>query len=228
MRFVMSTSDPPLPAHWQFYNDCSHQTHHGRVNDFGYGREELLWETLAAIEKGVTFIDACRRRLQRIAWNRAKKYRRLRRWLLRRPPADGKIASVHSSGGRERLGGQKHVDGARANPEGARATCPECGKAMTPAEENNYGSRCEDCWACRAAEAVADGRGAVVQGISVDQVRAMLSPGEWEVECRLSAGQTYAEVASDRGLSPDALKVSASRWRARIRPKLAVLAWRDC
>jgi hypothetical protein len=224
----MSTSDFPLPAHWQFYADCARQTHNGRVNDFGYGREELLWETLAVIEKGVTFIDDCRRRLERVAWNRAKKYRRLRRWLFRRLPADRESASVDRCGGRPRLSGKRHPDGIRVKPEGAGTTCPECGKAMTPAEESIYGSRCEDCWAGRAAEAVLAGDGAVVEGISVDQVQAMLSPGEWEVECRLAAGQTYAEVARDRGLSPDALKMSASRWRARIRPKLALLARRDC
>jgi DNA-directed RNA polymerase specialized sigma24 family protein len=57
---------------------------------------------------------------------------------------------------------------------------------------------------------------------SVDQVRGMLSSGEWEVECRLAAGQSYAEVALDCGLSPDTLKVRAGRWRARIRRQMVV------
>jgi len=96
---------------------------------------------------------------------------------------------------------------------------------MTLAEETAYGS-CEDCWIGQAARVEVNG--IVIQGISVEQVQAMLSPGEWEVECCLAAGQTYAEVARDRGLSPGTLKVRTNRWRARIRPKLAVLAWEDC
>ena len=72
---------------------------------------------------------------------------------------------------------------------------------------------CEDCWIGEAPGIeVAD---------SLDQLQGMLSPGEWEVEWRLAAGQTYADVAIDLGLSPDALKVRASRWRARIRRQLA-------
>ena len=85
---------------------------------------------------------------------------------------------------------------------------------MTPAEEATFGSRCENCWTRR-------GVGVDISD-AVEQVRRMLSPDEWEVECRLAAGQTYAEVALDRGLSPDTLKVRAGRWRARIRRKLPV------
>jgi hypothetical protein len=152
----MSTSDTSLPAHWQYYADRARQTHHGRVDDFGYGREELLGETLAVIQSGVPFTDNCRQRLDRIPRNRAKKHRRLRLYVLERP-----------------------------SPTGAQAA---------------------------SAVEVAD---------SVDQVRGMLSPGEWDVECRLAVGQTYAEVALDRGLPPDTLKVQAGRWRARVRLKLA-------
>jgi hypothetical protein len=152
----MSTSDSSLPAHWQFYAERARQAHHGRVDDIGYGREELLWETLAVIQSGVPFTDDCRQRLDRLSWNRAKKHRRLR---------------LHLPGG---------LSSASAQAE--------------------------------SAVEVAD---------SAHQVRSMLSPGEWEIECRLAAGQTYAEVAVDLGLSPDALKVRASRWRSRIRRKLA-------
>jgi len=153
----MSTSDSSLPAYWQFYAERARQTHYGRVDDFGYGREELLWETLAVIQAGAPLTDDCRLRLDRIPWNRAKKHRRVRRFLLGRQSATG-------------------------------------------VEE-------------ASAVEVAD---------TVDQVRCMLSPGEWEVECRLAASETYAEVALDCGLSPDTLKVRAGRWRARIRRKLAL------
>jgi hypothetical protein len=153
----MSTLDPPLPAHWQFYAERARQTHHGRVDDFGYGREELLSETLTVIQSAIPFTDDCRQRLDRIPRNRAKKHRRLRLYLLGRPsPASAQEASA--------------VD-------------------------------------------LAD---------SVDEVRGMLSPSEWKVECRLAAGQTYAEIALDCGISPDTLKVRAGRWRARIRRKLEV------
>jgi hypothetical protein len=59
-----------------------------------------------------------------------------------------------------------------------------------------------------------------VAGCSIEQVRSMLSPNEWEVEYRLATGQTYADVARDRGISPETLKVRAGRWRARIRRKV--------
>jgi hypothetical protein len=74
----MSASVVPLSPQWQFYAEYAHQTHIRRVDDFGYGCEECLWETLAAVESGSPFSDECRKRLERIPWNRAKKYRRLR------------------------------------------------------------------------------------------------------------------------------------------------------
>jgi hypothetical protein len=77
----MSTSVPYLPAHWQFYSERAHQTHHSRVDDLGYGCEELLCETLALIQSGVSFTEDCRQRLDRIPWNRAKKHRRMRKHL---------------------------------------------------------------------------------------------------------------------------------------------------
>src|SRR5438552_3652834 len=91
----MSTSDSPLPAHWQFYAERAHQTHHGRVDDFGYGREELLWETLSVIQSGTPFTDDCRQRLDRIPQNRGKKHQRLRLYLMARiPPASNHEASA--------------------------------------------------------------------------------------------------------------------------------------
>jgi hypothetical protein len=74
----MSTSDPALPPRWQFYADRARQTHDGRIDDFSYGREELLWESLRAIESDVPLTDDCKLRLDRIPHNRAKKHRRLR------------------------------------------------------------------------------------------------------------------------------------------------------
>ena len=99
---------------------------------------------------------------------------------------------------------------------------------MIRAEEAAYGSRCEDCWASAVAGVEVDYFPIQVQGVSVDQVQSMLSLAEWDVECQLAAGQTYADVARDRGVSPDALKVRAGTWRARIRPNLAVMASRAC
>ena len=72
----MSTSESSLPAHWQFYAERAHKTHRGRVDDLGYGREELLWQALAVIASGSPFTDECRQRLDRLPWNRAKKHRR--------------------------------------------------------------------------------------------------------------------------------------------------------
>ena len=65
------------PRAWQYYAERARQTHHGWVDDFGNGREELLWEILAVIESGRPFTDECRQRLNRLAWNRAKKHRRM-------------------------------------------------------------------------------------------------------------------------------------------------------
>ncbi len=210
----MSTSDSPLPAHWQFYAERARQTHHGRVDDFGYGREELLGETLAVIQSGVPFTNDCRQRLDRIPWNRAKKYRRLRLYLLGRRSAEWEAVGPGRPCGRYRLSGEKHIEDLPVSPEDAGMTCRTCGKAMITEEKAAYGSRCEDCWTVKAVGVeVAD---------SVDQVQSMLLPSEWAVERRLAAGQTYAEAALDCGLSPDALKVRAGRWRARICRKLAV------
>lgn len=55
----------------------------------------------------------------------------------------------------------------------------------------------------------------------IEFVYRSLSPGEWEVECRLAEGETYAAVATNTGLSPDALKMRVSRWRERVREKLS-------
>ncbi len=56
---------------------------------------------------------------------------------------------------------------------------------------------------------------------SINQVRGILSPDEWEVESNLAAGQSYAKVARELGLSPNALKMRDARWRARVRSALA-------
>jgi hypothetical protein len=53
----------------------------------------------------------------------------------------------------------------------------------------------------------------------LDRVHEALSSGEWEVECRLAAGEVYADMASG-GLSPGALKMRVSRWRARVWKKV--------
>ena len=152
----MSASDALLSPHWRFYSDRSEQTHQGRVDDFGYGREELLSETLALIEAGVPFTDNLRRRLDRIPRNRSKKYRRLR------------IRIFQNSSG---------------------ATRPEVA-AVELAEE-------------------------------VQQIRAAMAPDEWKTECRLAAGEGFAEVARDLGVTSGALKVQTSRRRRRIRERLA-------
>jgi ATP/maltotriose-dependent transcriptional regulator MalT len=152
----MSLSTPPLPPNWQYYKDCARQTHNGRVDDFGYGREEHLWETLSVIESGADFTDDRRLRLDRIPRNRAKKHHRLRIRLINHGSIDvvSKIAPVE----------------------------------------------------------LAD---------EVNRVRKALTAGEWEVACRLAAGQSYKEVARDLGVTPSALKVRTSRWRRRVREKLA-------
>src|SRR5262249_41144094 len=160
-----------------------------------YGREELLWETLVVIQSGVPFNDECRKRLDRIPWNRAKKHRRLGLHLRRRRSAEWEAIGPGRRLGRQSLSGENHTEVIRANQDGAGVTCRTCGKAMTPAEEAAYRSRCEDCWAEKAVGVEVDESGAQVQGISVEHVQGMLTPGEWAVECRLAAGQTYPEVA---------------------------------
>lgn len=56
----------------------------------------------------------------------------------------------------------------------------------------------------------------------LDQVHEALSPREWDVECRLACGETFADVAGASGMSVGALKMRASRWRARVREMVAV------
>jgi hypothetical protein len=56
----------------------------------------------------------------------------------------------------------------------------------------------------------------------LDQVHEALTPAEWDVECRLAYGETYADVAGDTGVSVGALKMKVSRWRARVRETIAV------
>jgi hypothetical protein len=82
----MSKQSPSLPPCWKFYADQADRTHFGRAGDIGCGREELLWETLAIIEFEAPFTDDCRQRLERLAWNRAKKYRRVRLQLAAHRP----------------------------------------------------------------------------------------------------------------------------------------------
>jgi hypothetical protein len=219
----MSSSDLSLPAHWQYYAERARQTHHGRVDDFGYGREELLSETLAVIESGSPFTDDCRERLDRLPWNRAKKNRRLRRALGGPQPAEREASGPGSALGRDGMSTAQPDEYVPRRSRGAGITCRICEKAMTLSEEAAYGSRCENCWAGEVGKVMMDEPVAQLKGISVDQVQRLLSPDEWEVESRLAAGQTYAEIAPDSGVSPDALKVRAGRWRSRIRRKLAGL-----
>jgi hypothetical protein len=56
----------------------------------------------------------------------------------------------------------------------------------------------------------------------IDQVHEALLPGEWDVECRLAYGESYADVAGDSGVTEGALKMRVSRWRARVREAVAV------
>jgi hypothetical protein len=175
------------------------------------------------IESGRPFTDDCRQRLDRIPWNRAKKHRRLRLSLRDRLPPKGEAVGLGGSLGRGPKGAAWAGEGVAGEPGGVGITCGTCGKVLILAEEAAYGCRCEDCWAGAVAGVEVHDSATQVQGISVDQVQRMLSPAAWEVECRLAAGQTYADVARDRGVSPDALKVRAGRWRARIRHSLALL-----
>lgn len=152
----MSVQDPPLLPHWQYYSDRAHEAHVGRADDFGLGREEQLWETLHAIQRGEPFTDVCRHRLDRLPQNRAKKYRRLLRRLASMAP---ELPGEHTS----------------------------------PVE-------------------LAD---------TLANVRRAMTDTEWQVEYRLASGQTYAEIAPEFEITTDALKVRVSRWRERLRRKLA-------
>jgi hypothetical protein len=51
-----------------------------------------------------------------------------------------------------------------------------------------------------------------------DVVHRALTTTEWEVECRLAEGETYADIAS--GESPAALKMRVQRCRERVRKTL--------
>jgi hypothetical protein len=73
------------------------------------------------------------------------------------------------------------------------------------AEQAAYGSRCENCWATRSSSI------AVVE--LVDKAKRTLSPGQWAVELRLAAGDTYSQEAIDHGTSADVLKKTGSAWR---------------
>ena len=53
----------------------------------------------------------------------------------------------------------------------------------------------------------------------IDFVHESLSPTEWEIECWLANGEGYAAIAAKTGVSPDALKMRVSRWRARLRER---------
>jgi hypothetical protein len=53
----------------------------------------------------------------------------------------------------------------------------------------------------------------------IDFVHESLSPTEWEIECRLADGESYGVIAANTGVSPDALKMRVSRWRARLRER---------
>ena len=68
----MSQTDSRISAPWRYYADRARQTHVGRVDAFGYGREELLHEILDAIQSHVVSADACLERLDRVPWNREK------------------------------------------------------------------------------------------------------------------------------------------------------------
>ncbi len=73
----MVISNSALSAPWQYYSQRAREAHLGRADHFGAGREEQLWDVLKAIEKGESFDDACKSRLDRIPQNRSKKHLRL-------------------------------------------------------------------------------------------------------------------------------------------------------
>ena len=56
---------------------------------------------------------------------------------------------------------------------------------------------------------------------TVANVRRAMSDAEWQVEYALATGRTYSEIALTLGITADALKIRVSRWRKRIRRKLA-------
>jgi hypothetical protein len=155
---VMITSESALSPHWAYYSECASETDTGPVNDLGNGREEQLWAILEAIELRLPLTEECRQRLDRIPWNRAKKFRRLGHFL-----------------------------------EQTSSLC------------------------------VGDSTDVIELADTLEHVRTFMSAAEWDVECDLASGRTYAEVALKLGISPEALKVRAGRWRAHVRRDLPTL-----
>jgi hypothetical protein len=155
----MPLLETSLSAPWQYYADRAREAHLGRADFFGLGREEQLWATLDVIESEIPFDEECRKRLDRIPQNRAKKHIRLLKKL-----ADFAHASV-------------------------------------PIEQPLVELQDE-----------------------VEAVELHLSLAEWDVERRLAAGETYSDVAPDKGISDAALKVRVSRWRTRVRQSVAINA----
>jgi hypothetical protein len=141
----MSVPDADIPPHWQYYSDRACEAHEGRSDDFGSGREEQLDETLRFIETGEPFTDDKRAALDRLPFNRSKKYARLRSYVF----------------GHAVLSYREDLD-------------PIIGYA-----------------------------------------HESLAPGEWEIECRLADGESYAAVAAENSVG--AIKMRVSRWRMRIR-----------
>ena len=58
----------------------------------------------------------------------------------------------------------------------------------------------------------------------VEAVERHLSPAEQEVERRLAADETYAQISADMRITAAALKVRVSRWRRRVREHLGEAA----
>ena len=72
-----------LSPQWNYYLQKSQEAHEAPYDDLGHGREEQLNEVLDVIQQGDSFGESTRKRLDRLPWNRAKKYRRLRFMLSR-------------------------------------------------------------------------------------------------------------------------------------------------
>ncbi|HEV3438767.1 MAG TPA: hypothetical protein VG122_15485 [Gemmata sp.] len=78
----MSSSQHSISHHWQYYADLSSETHNGRVDNRGLGREEQLNETLEAIKRGEELNEAIKSRLGRMPHNRGKKHYHIRQYLI--------------------------------------------------------------------------------------------------------------------------------------------------
>ena len=78
----MRTGEIALTEQWVYYQDRAKEAHLGRADHFGLAREEQLWETLRSIESGEPFDAQCRKRLDHIPQNRAKKHLRIRQRLV--------------------------------------------------------------------------------------------------------------------------------------------------